>query len=300
MMKYKFTIVALIITACIMYAGITVFNNRYLSGTRFFYHINQHSSDTLRVAYIGDSWAAFHQNHPCNIAKTIEDSIHRPVIVESYGICGITSKAFYQSFFDNQDLKSFLNKGYDYCFISVGINDTYKRTSISDYKKGIDYTILFLLYNNIQPIILEIPDYNILKAYNIQAFPRRCFRNTMSIITGIPLDCKQQYRNALDDLIREKDYNGKVSIIRYKSWNNNYKNDLKTLYRSDGMHLNHYGYDVLDKEIIKVILERLSTRRGDIPEEVTEKNAILIDTDEHFIDKQANAIPALYNHPEEL
>ncbi len=42
----------------------------------------------------------------------------------------------------------------------------------------------------------------------------------------------------------------------------------------------------------------ISTRRGGIPEEVTEENAILLDTDEHFVDNLAAAILDLYQHPE--
>lgn len=42
----------------------------------------------------------------------------------------------------------------------------------------------------------------------------------------------------------------------------------------------------------------ITTRRGGIPEEVTEKNAILLHTDEHFVDNLAAAILDLYQHPE--
>jgi glycosyltransferase involved in cell wall biosynthesis len=42
----------------------------------------------------------------------------------------------------------------------------------------------------------------------------------------------------------------------------------------------------------------ITTRRGGIPEEVTEDNAILLDTDEHFVDNLAKAILDLYEHPE--
>lgn len=42
----------------------------------------------------------------------------------------------------------------------------------------------------------------------------------------------------------------------------------------------------------------ITTRRGGIPEEVTEKNAILLHTDEHFVDNLASAILDLYKHPE--
>lgn len=42
----------------------------------------------------------------------------------------------------------------------------------------------------------------------------------------------------------------------------------------------------------------ITTRRGGIPEEVTENNAILLNTDENFVDNLAAAILDLYHHPE--
>ena len=42
----------------------------------------------------------------------------------------------------------------------------------------------------------------------------------------------------------------------------------------------------------------ITTKRGGIPEEVSEENAILLNTDEHFVENLANAILDLYQHPE--
>ena len=42
----------------------------------------------------------------------------------------------------------------------------------------------------------------------------------------------------------------------------------------------------------------ITTRRGGIPEEVSEDNAVLLETDEHFVDNLSNAILDLYQHPE--
>ena len=42
----------------------------------------------------------------------------------------------------------------------------------------------------------------------------------------------------------------------------------------------------------------IATRRGGIPEEVTEHNAILLDTDDQFVDHLTSAILDLYDHPE--
>ena len=74
------------------------------------------------------------------------------------------------------------------------------------------------------------------------------------LINNTEMDCKQQFRDALDKLIAERGYQDKVSIIRYKSWNNNYEKDLKELYISDQLHLNDKGYLILDSVIAKEIL----------------------------------------------
>lgn len=53
---------------------------------------------------------------------------------------------------------------------------------------------------------------------------------------------------------------------------------------------------VLEAQAMKLPI--ITTRRGGIPEEVTEDNACLIDTDEHFVDNLASAILDLHDHPE--
>jgi len=222
-------------------------------------YLTPQQDDTLRIAYIGDSWAFVHKDHNYQISQLIEDSIHRSVKVHSYGICGLTSKEIYENLFDNSDLKHFFqNRGYEYCLVSVGINDTYKKMSTIYYQQSMDAIIQFLLHNNIHPIILEIPDYNIQKAYERQKLYRKMIRHLSMHINNTPMDCKLPFRNALDKLLHEKEYENKVNVIRYKCWNNDYIHDLRQLYKPDGMHLNEKGYAVLDSMIAKAILEDLS------------------------------------------
>ena len=213
------------------------------------------SDDTLRIAYIGDSWASMHKDHDRQLAKLLENSLHRPVNVHSYGTRGLTSKEIYENLFDNTDFKIFLQKrSYKYCYISAGINDTYKKMSTSYYQQSMDGIIQFFLTNNIRPIILEIPDYNIQKAYYNQKTNRKMLRKLSMFLNNTSLDCKQQFRDALDELVNTKVYHNEISIIRYKTWNNNYQNDLQQLYVSDGMHLNDNGYQILDSTIANEIL----------------------------------------------
>lgn len=222
------------------------------------YQLSAQKDDTIRIAYIGDSWAFMHKDHKCLIPRLLSELLNNPIKVNSYGICGLSSKEIYENFFENTNFRNYLQKShYQYCFISAGINDTYKKMSTTYYKKSMDGIIKFLLANNIRPIILEIPDYDIHKAYRKQKTEKKLLRRMSMLINGTPIDCKQDFRDALGELIREKGYQDKVSVIRYKSWNSNYKNDLKQLYRTDGMHLNEYGYEVLDSVIAKEVIHYL-------------------------------------------
>ncbi len=226
------------------------------------YLLPSNHEDTLRIAYIGDSWAYLHREHDCIIADILEDSLSQPVKVHSYGICGLTSKEIYENLYQNNDLKRFLQKRrYEYCIVSAGINDTYKIMSTHYYKKSMDGIIQFLLTNNIHPVILEIPDYNIQESFERQTIIRKGLRYLSMLINNMPLDCKQMYREALDDIINKRNYQDKVSINRYKSWNNNYTMDLNNLYQNDGLHLNEKGYLKLDSLIAKEIISSITIEK---------------------------------------
>lgn len=218
--------------------------------------------DTLRIAYIGDSWAYMHKSHNCKIAQIIEDSIHCPVSVQSFGICGLTSKEIYENMYNNNDFREFLQtNGCKYYYISAGINDTYKKMSIHYYKTSMDYIIQFAQKNSIKLIIQEIPDYDIQKSFERQNNGKKKLRRLSMYINKISIDCKQKFRDALDELIYEKGYQKKVSVIRYQSWNNDYEKNLRLLYLDDGLHLNEHGYAKLDSVIAQEIITTIKMRK---------------------------------------
>lgn len=224
------------------------------------YMINTTPDDTIRIAFIGDSWAFMHKEHECKIATILQDSIHTPVKVHSYGVCGLTSKEIYENIFRDDNFRLFMSKRqYRYCYVSAGINDTYKKMSTSYYQQSMDGIIRFLLANHIHPILQEIPDYDIQISFEMQKLSKKMLRHLSIIINSTPLDCKQIFRDALDELIQEKGYSDKLSILRYKSWNDNGKKDLNTLYRNDRLHLNDRGYTALDSAIAKEILTCISS-----------------------------------------
>ena len=126
--------------------------------------------------------------------------------------------------------------------------------STSYYQQSMDGIIRLLLSNHIYPIIQEIPDYDIHMSFKRQKPSRILLRQCSMIINNTPLDCKQRFRDALDEMIRRKGYQNKVSIIRYESWDNDYYNDLSQQYLNDGLHLNEQGYSELDSVIAKEII----------------------------------------------
>lgn len=259
MKKIFFVFILLLIASILTFLSVIAY--RYYAKPELWtaYKTAQHDDDTLRIAYIGDSWAYMHEKHQCKIPLIEDIQAYNPTIVYSYGLGGRTSKEIYEALFNDKSLRKLLQEqGCNYCFISVGINDINKKMSIQYYQDSMDYIIDFLLSNNIHPIILEIPDFDVLKAYRGLRFISKQLRKLSMSINNVPMDCKQMYRDALDSLIVKKNYHDKVSIIRYKSWNNNYSNDQKTLYLKDGIHLNEYGYHVLDTIIVQTIISNMN------------------------------------------
>ena len=248
MKRWQIILIGILAVSCIA-IGYALYCYYAPPAERQAYIIPRHHDDTLRIAYIGDSWAAMHQEHHCIISQMISKRIHRPVKVVSFGLHGKTSKEIYESLFDNNDMRTLMVQGCDICFISAGINDSYRKMNTNYYKTSMNYIILFMLANNIRPIILEIPDYDIVKAYYLQQTNRILLRRASMLITGTQMDCKQDFRKALQELIKEKSYQDKIDVIRLKEWNNNYMNNLRTYYIADGMHLNKEGYIRLDSAI---------------------------------------------------
>jgi lysophospholipase L1-like esterase len=138
-------------------------------------------------------------------------------------------------------MKNFIEKGYDYCIISVGINDTYKKMSTTYYKESLKGLLNLMILNNISPIFLDIPDYDIQKAYNCQKISKKLLRRLSMLINGITIDCKQEYRDILKETVCER-----ADILNYQEWNKHYSKDLKDYYLEDGIHLNKAGYAKLD------------------------------------------------------
>ena len=223
-------------------------------------NVLHHKDDTIRVAYIGDSWAYNHIAMKCVIDSMIYDKIGRPVQIRNAGVPGLVSKEIYYAIFTNSDLMSVIEWGPNFCFVSAGINDCNQKMGRDNYKENMRLLIGFMLENNITPVILEIPYYDVYYTFWRRS-PVSMIRSIRSMLyTQSAINCIDSYSNSYKDLIIEQQWQDSVITIRRNYWNPNGYKGQKELYTLDRMHLNQDGYSVLDSCIASQIVTFINHR----------------------------------------
>jgi lysophospholipase L1-like esterase len=225
--------------------------------------VSCHQDDTIRIAYIGDSWAERHKNVKCIIDSQIQVQTGRPVVVRNAGVGGLISKDIYYSIFNNPEFRDVIEWGPNFCFISAGINDTNKKSGSNNYKDNMRLLICLLLECNVTPLILEIPYYDICYTF-MGMSPMTMLRSIRSMIwTLSSINCIDAYSNTYNDLIEEQQWEKSVYTIRRNDWNSTGYKGRPELYNTDRMHLNQEGYFVLDSciasHILRYIMKKDST-----------------------------------------
>ena len=147
MRKNKIILILLALVLICIGLAIPVYNYYTPASKRPTYTCQHHQDDTLRLTMIGDSWVFNHYPYNDTLASMIKQKTKKPAIVSAYGLCGKTSKEVYQSIFEDQTMKNILEQGADYCFVSVGINDTYKKMGAKYYAQSTINILRFLLKN---------------------------------------------------------------------------------------------------------------------------------------------------------
>lgn len=218
------------------------------------FEIQHPKDDTLRIAFIGDSWAFFHQFHTCKLSSLLTERIKKPVKVISDGTCGASSKFIYSRIGANGHINEIIKEGPDYCIIAAGVNDTHMKIGEKYYLQNMKLIINFMFHHNITPIILEIPDYDIFKVYNDANPLIKILRHMSMAYTGTRMDCRDDYRKALRKMLKNNYLDDKYLLLRYDDWNSNANHDIDKLYREDRIHLNDKGYEFLDSCLSNIIL----------------------------------------------
>lgn len=227
-------------------------------------NVIKHNDDTIRIAYIGDSWAEGHKKVRCVIDSIITREIKRHVEIKTAGISGLTSKNIYYGLFRDDSMRSTIEWGPNFCFVVAGINDTDRKMGKCYYKENMRLIIEILLDNDIVPIILEVPSYDIRFSFHRRNRETKILYLVSMFLTSSAMDCIQNYRNAYKDMIRKQNWKDSVITISVDDWNPAGYKDKRGLYDRGHMHLNERGYLVLDSCIAHKIVYYLNTQSDSV------------------------------------
>ena len=209
--------------------------------------------DSLYICIVGDSWAYYHKSHDSHLAQLIQLRVGQAVKVKSYGICGLTSKGVYNNLFDRSSREYAFTEIPDYCIVFAGINDTDRKVGRLFYKSHMKLIVDYLLRLKVTPIVFEIPHFDIVSSFISKDYKTQFFYLASMFTTISNLDCIKDYRKQFEKMYDKEGWDGKVLYIYSDSWNPNGFKDGRNLYTDDMMHLNDYGYNILDSCIVNTI-----------------------------------------------
>ena len=224
------------------------------------YPVSGHQSDTLLVAFIGDSWADLHSSFlPDSVVSEIWTSqIGRPVRFVSCGKGGANSGDVYRFMFhqnlpiDTLSSMSLLQQRPDYCVVTVGINDVLQNVGKFFFCKNYQLIIRHLLRCGIRPVVIEMPDVDINNVRGGFSLKETLGNAYKMIMTGESSYNVAEYRLALKDDLGKSGMMDSVVYISRHLWNpNGYHDSL--LYQDDRVHLSPRGYLHLDSCVKSVI-----------------------------------------------
>lgn len=212
---------------------------------------NVFNDSILKIGIIGDSWAV---NANRYLFGKYIDSLYNLENIKSntfyiYGLNGSKSKDIYQNLIDNQLINQHKMK-FDYCIVFAGINDLHGQYGAEFYSYHIKQIINYLLNRHITPIIIEIPNFDILEQYKLYPLWKFTLYKLLSLYTSgnIHANNIQKYRSSFENIINNKNINNSIIYIKTDSIFMG-KNDLFT----DYMHINHFAYKELGNLIKKEI-----------------------------------------------
>ena len=223
---------------------------QYATVDDFSFHRKMKLNDTLRIAFIGDSWAAYHHGYDSLLqVMLVSDSL--PVAVKSQGNVGAKSKEIYERL--TTTMKSLLEWQPNYCVISAGINDAVAKLGEDFYVFHYGLIISQLLEMGIKPIILEIPDVNYKLIAEREPILMYLHHMVSAFLMNSDLYDFKSYRRALSKKVFMTDWKNRVIYIKAAQWNPQGFLDNRNLYLTDDTHLNTKGYHVLDSCIASEI-----------------------------------------------
>jgi lysophospholipase L1-like esterase len=258
--------IALFIGACLLFVGYECADYYAFAEEVVIRHnAKKHNDDTLRVIFIGDSWAAYHSKYDHQLETILEDSLNISVKVLSNGSVGAKTSAIYAYMYDSvssSGTKSLIDMLPDYAIISAGINDAVAKMGTKNYCHHYWLIIRNLLSAGIRPIVLEMPLVDYKAVYHRETAIANLRHQISSWLTDAPMWDFEKYKQDLQSMIREESLDGKVLIVSDSEWNPKGFIDPRNMYLDDHIHLNERGYALLDSCVASHIIDDVQSIRG--------------------------------------
>src|SRR5579863_2910228 len=200
------------------------------------------SCDPQELAIVGDSWVG----HP-----KVGEELHKlsGLSVHSYAYPGAKSRAILEHVISNAALFTIRP-----CtvFVIGGTNDTIGHVGSDFYAYHMTLLSQLLIANNIHPVIISVPDYDIVHS-RYPGMPGRMkhllFRMIFDHGTQNVL---VKYRQALKDTLTADGLAGRVELLAFSA-------DYHTDYKADNIHLNLQG----DEKLGDVLAQAVPDYHGD-------------------------------------
>ena len=250
--------ISLFILFCIIYTGYIIAGYYSLADEILTQKTKKtHEGDSLIVIFMGDSWAAYHSKNDQHLKTCIERRINKPTKVISKGTVGAKTKFIYTNMHDQSLLgaKALIDISPDYAIISAGINDAVAKMGTDNYCYHYNLIIKELISADIKPIIIDMPQVDYRAIYQRESLIARIRHHISSWITGAPLWSFDNYRTALQSLIKRDVINKRLIYIPASEWNPEGYKDSRHLYLEDHVHLNEKGYFLLDSCLTSTICQ---------------------------------------------
>jgi lysophospholipase L1-like esterase len=214
--------------------------------------------DTLKLVFIGDSWAAYHHDYDKEL-KMLFSQKGLPAHVFSVGNVGAKSREIYERMFSTT--KPILMERPKYCVVSAGINDAVAKLGKEYYVHHYMLILQQLLELGIKPVVLEMPEVNYRAVAGREPWTMRIRHILSSLMTGSELYGFDSYKTALIHAIKNADMQSCIIYISADMWNADGCLDDRGLYMEDETHLNAVGYEVLDSCIASEILKDIRKKQ---------------------------------------
>lgn len=248
--------ISLFILVCIIYIGYIIVGYYSLADEIITQKTkNTHEGDSLIVIFIGDSWASYHSQYDQQLKTCIETKVKKPTKVISKGTVGAKTKIIYKEMHIDgpSGTKELIELLPNYAIVSAGINDAVAKMGTKNYCHHYNLIIKELISAGIKPIIIDMPQVDYRAIYQRESITAKIRHHISSWLTGAPLWSFDNYRTALQSLIRQDEKTRHLIYIPASDWNPEGYKDSRHLYFEDHVHLNEKGYFLLDSCITTTI-----------------------------------------------